>query len=370
MRKILAIIISVSFLFTMFACESEKKQENITTTATDCKETTAFETESETTEITAYQAASDVIWVGDFTDAIEEGTFIINKGKYKIEFIKKDYENHYSKEVLNEIYEAIPTEFGLSFGCDDYDNWNGAPNDILNDTYHSMGCWKMESYDYGTSEHKKAVQELNNSPYGNPNLEGFFTSVEKINSFLRGVYGPEARVFKANDFDTYNEIMQTESSVFYDYDYSFRFAYLPESEVVCCFARETWGGETQAKCVCDVRMSNGDYIVEVVSDTYYSYCAKYIMTMSSEPNGNIYVKSIEDFYVFPTEIESNARVISEKTEVKAKKYESGDWVVVDVFSVGAEVYKSGWVDFEEKYVWIVTDEYEGRVDRKYLTTIE
>ncbi len=373
MKKLATIIILCCILISsVTACKTENESEiEMSTTEIVYVETTVLQTESETTDTTTSQESDNVYWSGDFTDAIEAGPFFINKGEYKVEFLKTDYEILYSKEVLDEIFEAIPMEFGQTFGCDDYDNWNGNPNDVLNDIYHSMGYWEIDSYDYGSNESKSAIEELNRNPYGAPNTEGFYTSVEKINSFIRDVYGPEARTFKAEDFDTYDEIRTSKDSLFVDYDYSFRFAYLPESKVVCCFARETGGGETAAKCVSDVRMSNGEYIVEVVSDSYYIYCVKFVLTMSCESNGNIYVKSVEDFYVLPEGIENDARVISEDTEVELKKYKSGDWVVVDTLSIGDEVYlSSSWENTDENYAWVVTEEYVGRVEKKHLAPIE
>ena len=375
MKKFFLMFVCFVLVFAISSCKKEDTVEMFATNEFEEYETTKSETmitiDGETTEMTMKQEEDDRFWVGNFTDAVEEGPFFINKGDYKFEFVKTGYENRYPKEVINEIFEAIPMEFGLTFGCDDYNNWDGNPNYILNDIYHSMGYWGMDSYDYDSEEHKSAVEELERNPYGAPNTEGFYTSVEKINSFIRDIYGPEARFFKAEDFDTYDEIRTNKDSIFVNYDYSFRFAYLPESEVVCCFARETWGGETLAKCVYDVSMSNGEYIVEVVSDTYYSYCVKYIMTMSRESNGNIYVRNVEDFYVFPSGFENDAKVLSEGTEVELKNYESGDWVVVDTLSAGDEVYLlSAWEDLDETYAWVVTENYAGRVEKKYLAPIE
>ena len=83
------------------------------------------------------------------------------KFEFEIEDCKKtDYKKNFSQEVLNEIYDLIPMYFGLSFGCNDYDNWNGNPNAVLNDIYTSMGYWMIESYDYGSEEVENAIEEL------------------------------------------------------------------------------------------------------------------------------------------------------------------------------------------------------------------
>lgn len=357
MRKCFTLICVL--LLTFSACSSNNKPEETTEATTGITNETTTENQTSELDLT------------DIDNNREAESYIAYKFDFEIEDCKKtEYEKNYSPEVLTEIYELIPMYFGLTFGCDDYDNWNGDPNVVLNDIYHSMGYWMIDSYDYDSAENKRASEELNANPYGPENSEGFYTSVEKINTFLREVYGPEARVFNAKDFDTYNEIKTSEESVFANYDYSFRFVYLPESDVVCCLARETWGGETEGICVCDVRTSNGDYIVEVVLETYYNYYAKYIMTMSCEANGNIYVKSVDDFYILPNGYKNNLKVISEDVEVEYQKYNSGDWIIVDTLSVGDEVYSTGGIYENEDYVWIVTEEYRGRIGKKYVTEIK
>lgn len=367
MKKIISFAAAIVVLLsTMTACGGYEQTETTSERTTEAEETAQTE---ETTQKVKTETIIETKHTEEDMVVLDEYNYY--KFEFEIEDCKKtDYEKHYSSEVLNEIYEIIPMYFDSTFGCDDYDNWNGTPNVVLNDIYHSMGYWMIDSYDYDSDEIKRAVEELNANPYGHENREGFYTSVEKINSFLRDIYGPDARVFKAEDFETYDEIKKCEESIFKNYDYSFRFVYLPESEIVRCFARETWGGETDGICVCDVRMSNGDYIVEAVLETYYIYDVKYIMTMSCESNGNIYVKSVEDFYILPAGIENNLKVISKDVKVESQKYYSGDWIVVDTLSVGDEVYSTSGIYEDEDYVWIVTEEYRGRVKKKYVTEIE
>lgn len=387
MKRIISVMAILAILFSVLgACKEKIKPETTTspapstsTTAEKTIEATTVMTETTRAETTTENQTSKVNLTGKNNTPETEDDFQVKDTEkyiaYKFEFEiegcqKTEYEKNYSSEVLTEIYELIPMCFGLTFGYDDYDNWDGTPNTVLNDIYHSMGYWMIDCYDYDSEEIKRASEELNANPYGHENREGFYTSVEKINAFLREVYGPDARVFKAEDFDTYDEIKTSEESVFINYDYSFRFVYLPESDIVRCFARETWGGETEGICVCDVRMSNGDYIAEVVFNTYYGYRAKYIMTMSCESNGNIYVKNVEDFYILPDGAKNNIKVISEDVEVKYRKYNSGNWVIVDTLSVGDEVYSTGGTYENDDYVWIVTEEYRGRVEKKYVTEIE
>lgn len=347
MKKLLSIMFAVSMLLVSFSA---------------CTNIPEKETPTQPESITDVQGQTDA--EASSSDSQYE-TLIIENEKYRFTVQKTDYEKRYSEEVLNEISELFPIEFG----CDDYNNWDENPNTVLNDIYYSMGRWAIDTYDNESAEHKAAVEELNNSPYGNPNLEGFFTSVEKINSFLRDIYGPSARTFKTKDFDTYDEIRMREENIFSDYEYSFRFAYLPNSKIICCFARETWGGEMPTMGIRDIKMSNGEYVVEFVSDCYYSCYIKYLITVSAEKNGNLYVKNVEDFYVFPNNA-NNLKVISDNVEVEFKKYNSGDWITVGTLSAGDKVYSASDIDFADRYVWIVTEKYQGRVEKQCLVPIE
>lgn len=351
MKRFIAVTVIAAMIFSVITgCKNESENEETTTAVMTIEhQTTAEETKESTTGI------------------IDEGTIVINKGKYNLKFEKTDFDKIYPEEVLDEISRFIPMEYG----CDDYDNWDGTPNEIINDIYYCCSRFLFDSYDYGSREWEKAIAEMNKNPIQNEYFECFFMTVEDINSFLRDFYGPNARKFKVEDFDVYSDIKNENGNIFEDYDYFFRVAYLPESEMVVCLCAETFGGELEPTYICDIRMSNGDYIVEVVSDTYYIYCVKYLMTIACEPNGNIYVKSVDDFYVFPEGVENNRRVVSDdNVKVEAQKYNSGEWVVIDTISDGEEVYSTGKFYFDESYAWIITEEYRGRVEKKYLTKIE
>lgn len=362
MKKLLSVMIAVVlFLLSLAAC-ANKSEPKTTSQTTDISNS---DQKNNNSEFTAKETQPE--YSEEFTiENSDESTimFYTNEGVVKIP--KTDYEKHFSEEVLNEISDLLPIDFGFN----DYNNWNGDPNTVLNDVYYSIGRWTVEMYECDSTEHKMVVEELNNSSYGSSNLEGFYTSVEKINSFLRDVYGPDARTFKAEDFDTYDEIKEREDNIFSDYEYSFRFAYLPQSKAVCCFARESWGGETPTMGIVDIKMSNGDYIVEFVSDSYASYYIKYLITVSAEKNGNLYVKSVEDFYVFPDKETDNLKVVSDNVKVESKKYNSDDWATVDILSAGDKVYSASDIDFIDDYVWVVTEEYSGRVEKQYLVKIE
>ncbi|MBQ3044654.1 MAG: hypothetical protein IJD49_01755 [Clostridia bacterium] len=352
MKKLASVIFAVCIFVSAFSA---------------CTKNPSEKTTARTTDVAATDEKILTENIEEITDEyIDESEIILYKHGGILELPKTDYEKRFSEEVLNEFSELVPIEFG----CDDYKNWDGDPNTILNDIYYSMGRWAVDTYDCESAEHKMAVEELNNSPYGNINPEGFYTSVEKINLFLRDVYGSDVRTFKAEDFDTYDEIREREDNLFSDYEYSFRFAYLPKSKVVCCFARETWGGETPTMGILDIRMSDDEYVVEFVSDSYNAYYIKYLITVAAEEKGNLYVKSVEDFYVFPGDEINNLKVVSDNVKVESKKYNSDDWVTVDTLSAGDEVYSASDIDFIDGYVWVVTEEYAGRVKKQCLAKIE
>ena len=139
MRKILAVIISAFLIVTLVACNSEVKQENETTNS--IAETTVLNTEIKT-EKSADASQGELIKIKN-----EEHTFT---------FRKVNFEKEYSEEFLMEILTLIPMEFG----CDDYDNWGGTPNEILNDAFSDLRSGKSKVLNMAVSSGIKLLMSL------------------------------------------------------------------------------------------------------------------------------------------------------------------------------------------------------------------
>lgn len=371
MRKILAVIISAFLIVTLVACNSEVKQENETTNS--IAETTVLNTEIKT-EKSADASQGELIKIKN-----EEHTFT---------FRKVNFEKEYSEEFLMEILTLIPMEFG----CDDYDNWGGTPNEILNDAFFGSSIWQVEGFEYGSVEWNQAVDELSNTPYEGYWGEYSFCKIENINEYLRKIYGPDVRQFEKSDFEKLNDIIECES-IFDEYDLNFRYAYLPETDMIVRFANEICFGMGEATYVCDIKMEGDLYIVEAVTgsedirgedttfkgiqesalkmfNTYtYGNLTKYKFTICNE-DGNLYMKKVEKSYILPDNVSKQYRVVSDGVIVEERKTVSGDWKSVAVLSQGDEVYVKEYYYFYEDYIWVISENYMGRVEKKYLTAIE
>lgn len=355
MKKLFALFLLFCVLMSsLTACKSKDIPEETTKAAvstTEQPETTA-EQPQETTE--------------EETEPIKTETIKVSNEKHQFTFEKTNFEDNYSEEFLEELSILIP----MDFGYEDYENWDGTPNEILNDVYHSGYYWRIGGYDYESEEWNAAKSEIEKNLGKGQYSEYTVTDIDKINSYLRDLYGPKARVFNAEDFDTCSEIKTDNDSIFTDYDWSFIFVYLPESELIVQFARETYGGEMEPVHICDIKTSNDCYIVEAAEEVYGQYCIHYILKIVCDDNGDLYMKSADKSYILPDNAAMNYKVTSEENvKVEVEKYYSSDWEVIDTLSNGEEFYSPGYY-YDDDYVSIVTEEYYGRVEKKYVTEIE
>lgn len=380
---ILAILFSV-----LGACKEKNEPETTTvptsTTAESITEYTTAETTQE--EITTEYVTTSKLETS--TAKAKTETIRVKNEEHSFTFEKTDFEKNYSEELLMEILKLIPMEYG----CDDYKNWNGTPNEILNDAYFGTSVWQCEGFEYNSLEWNNGVKEMKKNPYGIGWGEYSFTDIEKINSYLKDIYGPNARTFKVDDFERFDDVMTSEKSIFENYDYNFRYVYLPETDLVVKFTNEFYcGGE--ACYVCDIKTEGDLYIVKAVTgsedirenentfegiqkdalkmfNTYtYGKLSEYVFTIGNDEECGLYMKSVDKSYIFPDNMKMNYRVTADNVKVEAKNYISGEWEVIDTLSEGDEFYSSGYY-YEMGYVRIDTEKYSGRVEKKYVTEIE
>lgn len=388
MKKFIAVTVIAAILFSAITgCKNESENEETTTMVVTTEEATSEATTAEpmTDEETTEESTTEKP-----IEYVKSGKIRIDDGKYRYTIEKKPFEDNYSKEFLMEITKLTPMEYGV----DDYDKWNGIPNEILNDAFFSMDRWLLERYEYESKEWNAAVAEMKENEHSINLGEYSFTSVSKINSYLQSVYGPDVRKFTADDFETYNDVITSEESVFENYDFNFRYAYLPKTDIVVCFANEICFGGGAACYIYDIETVEDAYIVKAITgsedygqnvfsfegiqgdalDMFNSYTYgrmfNYIFTLAADENGNMYMKSVDKSYILPENVKMNYIVTSdEHVNVEAKKYYTSEWETIDTLNEGEEVYSSDYY-YEEDYVWISTEKYEGRVAKKYLTEIE
>lgn len=383
MKRIIAVMVVAVMMFSVIAgCKNETKNETTTSVLP-----THLHTEKET-EITTEMTSVEEETTERPIEYIKSGKIEIDDGEYKYTLEKKAFEDNYSEEFLM----GLSSFFVMDFGYEDYDNWNGETNDVLNDLIINGRIW-FDSFEYNSSEWNKAVTEMNKNPYKGGCSEYGFTTIDNINIGIKERFGPDAREFKAEDFDTYNELKTSDASVFENNDFNYIFAYLPESDCVVFFTNEFLEGGLSV-FVCDVQTVNDCYVVETVMgsehffengytfegrqidalrmfNSYtYGRLFKNVFTIAVDENGNLYMKSVDKSYILPENVKANYKVNQDNVKVEAQKYYSSEWETVDTLSKDEEVYSGTMYWLYEDYVWISTEEYEGRVERKYLTPIE
>ena len=314
MKRIIAVLCIVCIAAVLLNCcantgLNEEAQSSTTNVyVTDVPKTNDI-TEETTSEEKTTQSES----------IIKTETITIKNEKYSFEIQKTDFEKNYSEELLMNISRLVPMEFGL----DDYDNWNGTPNEVINDVLCcvqvSRNNWFFERYDSDSPEHTAARNEISKNPFKQSDMDSFVvTEIEKINKFLSERFGSEVRQFKPEDFETYNEVKVSDEPISLGYLYpTYRYVYLPESELVACFVEYFTGSEGPAAYIYDIQTVDGLYIVKAVSgsgnygengDTFAGMQSDalknfgqyteenfydYTMTLAYDNNGNLYTKSVK-----------------------------------------------------------------------------
>lgn len=375
MKKLLSIMFAVSILLVSFsACTNIPEQETTT--------------QPETT--TAVQEQKDI----DKSEP-EKGyeTLIIENEKYRFTIQKSDFEKNYSEETLMEISNLVPMEFGY----DDYDNWNGTPNEVINDALFCMiSSRKNRSFEcyFDESDYEVVEAEIETYPY-KAWEEYVITDIESINEFLADRFGPEARQFKPEDFETYEEAVTENGSITEDFGVrSHRYVYLPKSELVLCYTSEVTGFEVPAAYIYDIQTVDDKYIVKAVSgsdnyiekndtfediqsgtlkmmQTYTSGClGDYTMVVAQDENGELYMQSVTSKNILADNVECNYKVVSNGETVNAEyqKLFSKGMETVGTLKDGEEVYVATvWIDDKSM---IITEDFAGFVENRYLVEIE
>lgn len=320
MRKIISILCVMCILMPILnSCAKKNTNDEVHSSTTNSSITDVTVTNEITTVTTKNENTTQT------KAETKTETIRIKNGNYSFTIQKTDFEKNYSEETLMKISRLVPMEFGL----DDYDNWNGTPNEVVNDVLccmkNSRNDWFFERYDSDSPEYTAARCEMLKNPFKQSDLESFVvTDIESINKFLSKKFGSDVRQFKPEDFETYNEVKVSDEPISLGYLYpTYRYVYLPESELVACFVEYFTGSEGPAAYIYDIQTVDGLYIVKAVSGSYNygengdtfagmqsdalknfgQYTEEgfdnYTMTLAYDNNGNLYTKSVDKTQIFP-----------------------------------------------------------------------
>lgn len=386
MRRFIAVMMIVAVLFlSVSGCENEVENETTTSALT-----TQLQTEKETeTEIPSTEEETTEKPIVN----IKSGKIKIENERYGFTIQKTEFEKNYSEEILMDITRLVP----MLYGYDDYENWNGTPNEVINDALWCMQAsrnnWFFERYDSDTVQWKAAYNEMQKNPYRISD-DFVITDVESINNYLEDRFGSQVRKFKASDFDTYNEVKISDDSITEEFDLlSYRYTYLPECGLIACFMSETTGFESNAAYIYDIQTVDGTYVVKAVSgsenyleksDTFEDiqasslkqlngyteeYLRDFTMTVAYDDNGNSYMKSVKSKYVLAENVKNNYKVVTDGSPIELRRTElfSKRDTVVEMIPNGAEIYVT---DNGGYKAWVITEEHYGYVEKEFLVPIK
>lgn len=309
MKKLFAITLAAAMLVLTMACCDKKDTKD---KDSDNKPETMATVEKNTAPIDVPTAP---------VDELNFETLVIENENYKFTLEKSDFEKNYSDELLMNISAFIPLEYGV----DDYVNWDGTPEEVINDAlkccFDSRSSMYFERFETTTPETEAAEAEIEKCEY--KVYDNYVvTNIENINSYLYKRFGPDARQFTPEDFDTYEEAVTKDGSITEGIGtIGYRYIYLPESEVVMCYMSEAtgFGGTFTGLYIYDIQTVGDDYVVKAVAcecyDEDYIYADtfealqnstlelfaqytpetldNYTMVIGETEDGDVYMKSVE-----------------------------------------------------------------------------
>lgn len=324
-------------------------------------------------------------------DLTNKTEVIIKNEKHKFTFIKTDFEKRYSEEELREMSSVI----SMSFGYEDYYNWNGEAefvvNELLNNCVTTSPKWPFKSIiTEDEAILKIASEEL--SVYANDENAkvGYgIAELDVLNAYIKDMYGENARTFTGEDFMSVEEALKKNGKVFDCSSDSYsQIRYFPQNDLVWIASRDT-GFCSFASYIYDIKEVNGDYIVftigeveEFSSDSFSSkqqsvldyseygrdnWLPANVYTLGVSKNGDFYLKSVEEKCIFADGF-SGEYILTDDVELFNKKIYTQPLEKVGTVKKGTVVSLRPNYS-EDGYKYIINEDFSGYIDPKYLEEI-
>lgn len=317
---------------------------------------------------------------------------VIKNKEHSFTVMKSDFESRFSEEELWEISSVL----SMSFGCEDYYNWNGEAefvvNELLNNCLTSTK-WVFKSLVTEDEDIiNKASQEL--AVYMNDeNAEVDYGIVELdvLNSYIKDMYGENARTFVGEDFMSVEEALKNNGKVFdYHSDMYSQIRYFPQNNLIWLASRDT-GYSSAISYIYDITEENGDFIVYAIGgvDNYAadntfsahqsyvleeltwgesSYIYENICTLGVSENGDFYLKKVEPRCIFADGFSGDYIVNADADLYERKIYTQGLKKVGTVKE--GTVVTLGENYIEDEYEYIINEDFSGYIEPEYLEKIE
>lgn len=316
---------------------------------------------------------------------------VIENNKHSFTLMKTDFESRYSEEELWEISSVL----SMSFGYDDYYNWNGEAEFVVNELLNNcLTSTKWVFSSLVTEDEnilKKASQELATYMNDENAQVGYgIVELDALNSYIKDMYGENARTFVGEDFMTVEEALKNNGKVFdYHSDMYSQIRYFPQNNLIWLASRDT-GYSSAISYIYDITEENGDFIVYAVggvenyaADNTFSAHQSYVLkeltwgessyiyenvcTLGVSENGDFYLKKVEPRCIFADGF-SGDYIVNADTDLYERKIYTQGLKKVGTVKKGT-VVTLGENYIEDEYEYIINEDFSGYIEPEYLEKI-
>lgn len=395
MKKVF--IVGMCLCLMLTSCGKSDIKEELTSETTSTTAVTESTTVTEpTTEITTETTTETTTESTTKKNiSLKKNKLILDNGIYRYEIEKTDFEKAYSEELLLQFANML----SMDFGVEDYYDWNTTGENVFKDIFVNgipisdfselINLFKGEVNEDAIRKFRQDAGEKEDSYLG-----GATVPLKDINKYMVNMYGPDVRQLTTDDFYTVKEAIEKGLPISGGLSESdHRCFYSGVDDIIIIQSCDT-GYSGISEYIYDVREKDGDYYVYTLGEggeTYgkiddLNYCQQ-IMLESVKYNireymqtkvykfgctddGDVYLKSVDKKYLIADNAEYNYIIESDKSvDVKSKTAYTEEYKTIDKLSDGTKVLvvweweRMGWSE-------IVTEDYSGYVETKYLKEIQ
>lgn len=328
------------------------------------------------------------------TETLNHTELIIKNEKHSFTVMKSDFENKYSDEFLMEIVGKL----GMSFGCEDFKHWNEDAETVVNGLIN--GC--VPSYEFPFkriyTENEQVIEkgnaELNTYFPDKSYTSSNFIEPEILNAYFEDMFGPGVRKFKAEDFMTFDEAIAKNGEP-YSKEHPegyIELRCLPETGLLAFYSCDT-GFSSYSAYIYDIKELNGDYVVytlgydeiyceEFTFDSHQTaaydqlswggseYVENYVYTFGETDGGNLYLKSIDENYLFAEKYEPNYYV-TKPAKVMQETIYLFPLVEAGELKKEERIFVPYFIKYDKKdYALVITEDFKGYVDPECIAEIK
>lgn len=379
MKRLLAFLVVLSLFTCLFSCSKKKTTESETTDFSQEEAVTTEAVINDEPSVSYEEPKTEETTAKPQFVFFEKSKVIFDNGTYRFELPKTNFEEKFSEELLLE----FETMLSMSFGVEDYYDWNTTGQNIVKDIHR---C-RLNVYDF---EEEKSLLDysLDQEAYemfmddaGLEYLEcgGVATfSLKDYNEYLKAVFGPNVKQLSTKDFETAKSASEKGLKVTgFMNESAFESFYTGKDDIILVQTPATGVG-CVGEYIYDVKKDGNDYYVytagnfenyELITDfdAYQSFAAEsvahsihkgYLQTKTYKfactDDGNVYLKRVDKKYLVAENAEYDY-VVKSPVEVKVKNAFTEEYKAIGVLPKGTKVIRTGMSGLPGSYEVITKD---------------